>query len=266
MPMTPVNEGFIIEPGPVAKVIFNRPERRNAMDLNSWLALGRRVPELAARDDVKIIVFTGAGGEAFVAGGDISEFPQKRMGLEQAETYQEAVVKAMEAIIHCAKPTVAKIRGACVGGGLELAACCDLRVAAEDARFGIPIARIGVLLGWREMQRVVQLIGPAATVDMLLTGRLMGAEEALSLGLIHYAVPSSRLADFTVGLVESVLEGSPMSHRVHKQMLNILLQDPALGYLTEGEKALPLGCFESEDYKEGVDAFLTKRRPRFVGR
>src|SRR5690606_23796479 len=139
-----------------------------------------------------------------------------RMGSDQGRIYQEAVVATMEAVLQCPKPTIAKIRGACVGGGLELAACCDLRVAADNARFGIPIARIGVLLGWRELQRVVQLVGPAATMDVLLKARLMDEEEALRVGLITHRVAADELDSYTDKLLEAILNGSPFVHRMRK--------------------------------------------------
>ncbi|HEX6989533.1 MAG TPA: enoyl-CoA hydratase-related protein [Bacillota bacterium] len=249
----------------IVTITFNRPEMRNAMDLDTWIALGRELPTLAARDDVAAIVFTGAGTEAFAAGADIREFPERRMGSEQGRVYQEAVLAAIDAVLDCPKPTVAKIRGACVGGGLELASCCDLRVAADNARFGIPIARIGVLLGWREMQRLVQLVGPGITLDLLLTARLLDSEEALRVGLITHRVPGAELDAYTDRLLEAILAGSPFVHRAHKRMLNILLSNPTLQSLSEEEEALPLSCFDSDDYKEGIDAFVNKRRPRFKG-
>jgi len=251
--------------GSVVTITFDRPEMRNAMDFDTWASLAEELPRLAARDDVAAIVFTGAGTEAFAAGADIREFPARRMGSEQGRVYQEAVVAALNAVLQCPRPTIAKIRGACVGGGLELAACCDLRVAADDARFGIPIARIGVLLGWRELQRLVQLVGPAVTADLLLTARLMDADEALRVGLITHRVAAGELDAYTDRLLESILSGSPLVHRTHKRMLNILLNNPTLQNLSEEEEALPLTCFDSHDYKEGVDAFLNKRRPRFTG-
>lgn len=265
LPGTRLGNAVQTQNGNVVTITFDRPEMRNAMDFETWAALGQELPRLAARDDVAAIVFTGAGNEAFAAGANIREFPQRRMGSDQGRIYQEAVVATMEAVLQCPKPTIAKIRGACVGGGLELAACCDLRVAADNARFGIPIARIGVLLGWRELQRVVQLVGPAVTMDLLLTARLMDAEEALRVGLITHRVAADELDSYTDKLLEAILNGSPFVHRMHKRMLNILLNNPTLQGLSEEEEAMPLTCFDSHDYKEGVDAFLSKRRPRFTG-
>lgn len=265
MSETRLGNAVLTQQGNIVTITFNRPEIRNAMDLDTWVALGRDLPRLAARDDVQAIVFTGAGSEAFAAGADIREFRERRMGMEQGRAYQDAVVAALDAVLNCPKPTIAKIRGACVGGGLELASCCDIRVAADNARFGIPIARIGVLLGWREMQRVVQLLGPAVTADLLLTARLMDAEEALRVGLITHCVPADELDAYTDRLLESILAGSPFVHRTHKRMLNILLSNPTLQGLSEEEEVLPLTCFDSNDYKEGIDAFLNKRQPRFTG-
>ncbi|HLS89087.1 MAG TPA: enoyl-CoA hydratase-related protein [Sphingobacteriaceae bacterium] len=261
-----MNQGILVERGPVARITFNRPDQRNALRYEDWSTLAMEVPRLAADSTVRVIVFTGAGDKAFSAGGDISQFPQWRMGVDQAREYQKAVESALQAIMDCPQPTVARINGACTGGGLQVATACDVRLAAAGARFGMPIARIGVVIGWRELERLVELIGIGGASDLLLTGRLVDAQEAKAMGLVQRVAAPDQLDQLVEETIEALTAGSPYTHRVHKEMLALLPKHPGLQKLPAKARELPLTAVNSMDYREGVAAFLEGRRPNFTGR
>lgn len=261
-----MNQGILVERGPVARITFNRPDQRNALRYEDWSALAVEVPRLAADDSVRVILFTGAGDKAFSAGGDISQFPRWRMGKEQGREYQRMVETALQAIMDCPQPTVARINGACTGGGLQVATACDVRLAAVGARFGMPIARIGVVIGWRELERLVELIGTGAAADLLLTGRLADAQEAKAMGLVQRVAAADQLDQLVEETIAGLTAGSPYTHRVHKKMLSLLPKHPGLQKLPAQARELPLAAIDSMDYREGVAAFLAGRKPNFTGR
>ena len=171
----------------------------------------------------------------------------------------------MDAVEAISKPTISLIKGYCVGGGFELTHACDLRVAADDARMGIPAARLGIAIGYGEMRRLVQLAGRAAALDILLTGRLMDAREALSLGLVHKLFPKDEVEEHTYALAEQMASLAPLSHSTHKEMIRTTLEQPDLSNLSHEQEALPFTHFDTEDYREGRRAFVEKRRPEFKG-
>lgn len=261
-----MGQGLLVEHGPITRIIFNRPEQRNAIRFEDWDRLAAVVAAAAANDAVQVIMFTGAGPKAFSAGGDISQFPDRRFNVEQGQIYQAAVERALAAILTSPKPTVARINGVCTGGGLLVASCCDVRLAAVGCRFGMPIARIGVVAGWLELHRLVELIGTGAAADLLLTGRLITAEEARQIGLVNRVTPDDQLDDIIDETVAGLRAGSPLAHRLHKQMLALLPQYPGLENLPARVEQIPIAPLASGDYHEGVTAFLAGRRPRFSGR
>ena len=250
----------------IATVTFNRPGRRNAIDYQGWLELGRIAADLAQDDGVKVVVFTGAGDEAFSAGADIKDFDQYRRDSVKARAYAEAFDGALDAVEALPKPTVCLIRGFCVGGGCELSMAADIRIAADNSRFGIPVARLGILVGYREMRRLVDLVGPGNASYFLLSGRTVDAEEALRIGLVNGVVRLKELQDYGDRLAAEMARLAPLSHRRHKEILRTVLQDPSLSRLTVEQEHLPFANFDSEDFQEGSRAFVEGREPRFTGR
>jgi enoyl-CoA hydratase/carnithine racemase len=264
--MTQESTLYLERRGPVATIVINRPAQRNAISYAMWLEIGRLTREIAAADEVRAVVIRGAGEEAFSAGADISEFDRYRNNSAQARRYSEAFDGAMDAIWALDRPIISMIRGFCVGGGLELACCTDLRIAAEGSRFGIPTARLGVLVGYREMRRLLQLVGVGGAAEILLAARILDGPEALRLGLITRLVPAGQLEEEVYRTAEDMATMAPLIHRWHKQIIRTVLQHPALEGLTAEQEALPFACFDTEDFQEGRRAFLEKRRPLFRGR
>jgi enoyl-CoA hydratase/carnithine racemase len=250
----------------VATVTLNRPRQRNAINLAMWARLSEAARELDADPGVRAVVFQGGGHTAFSAGADIAEFETVRGDAAQAAAYARVFDGALEAIAAIGKPTLSLIRGFCVGGGLELATATDLRIAADDARFGVPIAQLGILVGYSEMQRLVALVGPGPALDLLLTARLIGAAEALRIGLVTEVVPAADVEQAAYGLARRLCGLAPLSARWHKRILRTVLANPGLANLTAEEAALPYACFDTADFQEGRQAFLEKRPPRFQGR
>jgi enoyl-CoA hydratase/carnithine racemase len=250
----------------VATITINRPAQRNAVTYAMWHRLAALMAELQADPDVRVVVFRGAGTEAFSAGADIAEFEEQRKNSALASRYHTAVEEALDAIAHLPRPTIAAVAGYCVGGGLELATAADLRIAAENARFGIPTAKLGIVMGYREMSRLIRLVGSGRTMDILLTARMVEADEALRIGLISRLVRLNELEPYTAQVAMEVAGNAPLSHRWHKQILETVLQDPGLEDLTAEEAKLTFACFDTEDFQEGRRAFLEKRKPVFRGR
>jgi len=195
----------------VATVTFNRPQQRNAIHYEMWREIARLMEECGKDESLRAVVFRGAGQEAFSAGADIAEFDRYRKDSRVARQYSRAVEEALDAIAVLPKPTIALITGYCVGGGCELATATDIRVAAENSRFGIPSAKLGLLVGYREMQRLVRLVGPGVAMDLLLTARLLDAQEALRVGLVSKVVPHEELPAATMELAERLARGSEES-------------------------------------------------------
>ena len=249
--------------GAIARVTINRPERLNAFTLGMWEDLGAVMAEVNRDDKVRCVVLSGAGGKAFCAGADIAEFQQVRHDAEQARTYARIVDAALEGLEHCPYPVIAAIAGPCMGGGLELSLLCDLRICGAGAKLGIPIKRIGHCLPFSGLEALVELAGRATALEILLEGRVFGAEEAMIKGLVTRVVPDEELeaeAEATAGRIAS---GAPLAARWHKRFVRRAL-DPAP--LTEAERREPFESCDTADYREGIRAFLAKETPVFEGR
>ncbi len=252
--------------GPIATITLNHPERMNAIELEMWAEFGRVVPGLDADESVRVLVFRGAGERAFSAGADISRFEKERSNSAQAREYSKGFLEGLDAIEGFTKPTISLIQGACVGGGVELAAATDYRVAGEGSRFGVPVAKLGLVAGYSELRRFVHVIGPARTMDMLLTARLFTAAEMLNAGFLAQVVPDEEVEAAAYKTAERIASLAPLVQKWHKYFVKKILRDPALSNLSEEDIAKQYECFDTEDFKEGIDAFLNKRTPKFQGR
>lgn len=250
--------------GAIATIILNNPAKRNALALAAWHWLAEAVEALDGDDSVRCIVIRGAGDKAFAAGADISEFPEKRANAEQAYLYGEATDRAIKVLLECRHPMVAMINGACTGGGLEIAACCDMRIASESARFGVPIKRIGHAFAPSEMKPVLDLVGKATVLEFLLEGQIFDAAMAYERGLVNRVVADEMLEVEVSATVKRIASGAPLAARMTKKVLNRLLDDPSP--VSEQEIRDSYAPCDSEDYAEGVAAFLAKRTPEFHGK
>ena len=247
----------------IATVTLNRPRKLNAMTKAMWRDLGSVLEDLAADEGLRCILLRGAGGKAFSPGNDIAEFETERSNVEQARAYGQLMHRTLSALRRCPHPTVALIEGVCVGGGLEIAALCDIRICGASSRFGVPINRLGLVMAYPEIDGLRALVGRAAALEILLEGRVFGAEEAAAKGLVSRVVPDDEVEAEALAAARRIAEGAPLVNRWHKRFLD-RLEDPAP--LTEAELDEGYACFGTEDFQIGYRAFLEKRRPDFKGR
>jgi enoyl-CoA hydratase/carnithine racemase len=249
--------------GSIVTVTLNRPEKLNALSYEMYDKLGQAFEAISADDSVRCVVVRGAGGRAFSAGADIGEFDSGRTGAQQARDYAEYTLRASDRVSDCPHPVIAAIKGVCVGGGLELAARCDLRVCGKGSRFGIPINRLGLTVDYEELQLLVDVAGYQAVLEVLLEGRLFDASEALRMGLVGRVVPDDEVEAAVLEMARRIAAAAPLVNRWHKKFLRRLL-DPRP--LSDEERDEAFACFETEDYRIGCVAFLDKRTPEFTGR
>ena len=249
--------------GDIAIVTLSNPERLNALGLPMWEKLGEIMLELDADEALRCVVLRGAGERAFGAGADISEFATTRANSQLAKAYGLRVEHAMRAISTCRHPTVAMIHGACVGGGLLVASRCDIRIAGESARFGVPVKKLGLVESHTEMQGMLDLMGTANGLEMILEGRIWEAREAYEKGLVNRVVPDADVERETLATARRIAEGAPLVARWHKKFVR-RLADPKP--LSDAERDEAFACFDTEDFQEGRAAFLAKRAPQFKGR
>jgi enoyl-CoA hydratase/carnithine racemase len=253
---------LLLREGPVATVVMNRPERRNALNHAAWTRLGEIVAALNRDPDLRCIVLRGAGGEAFAAGADISEFEERRYDAASARAYADNMHAALEGLMHSPHCTLAAVEGACVGGGLELALCCDLRICRTGSRFGVPINRLGHVLPWEGLIPLVQLTSRAVALELLLEGRIFDAEEACAKGLVNRVIPEADFEAEVAAAAKRLAGAAPLAARLHKLHTARAL-DPKP--LSDEEYARAFSACDSADYREGVQAFLEKRKPTFRG-
>lgn len=247
----------------VVTLTLNSPEKMNAMNEAMWQRLGDLFAELEADDEVRCIVLRGAGDRAFSAGADIEEFPRTRQDKAAAQAFGEVTHRAMQAVATSRHPTLAVIQGACVGGGLELASVCDMRICGASSRFGAPINRLGLVMSYGELSGLVALAGRAVALEIVLEGRVFGAEEALQKGLVNRVVPDAAVLEEGYAAARRIAHGAPLVARWHKRFVQRLDRPEPL---TEAERGEAYDCFDTEDFRIGYRAFLEKARPAFVGR
>jgi enoyl-CoA hydratase len=257
------NPAVVTRDGTIATVALNNPDRLNALNRAMWEGLGAAMRELSADEALRCVVVRGAGDKAFAAGADIAEFARERADSRQAKPYGNLIHETMQAVARCRHPTVAMIRGACVGGGLEIAAMCDLRVAGESSRFGIPVNKLGLTMAYGELMGLLALVGRAVALEILLEGRVFDAAEAYRKGLVNRVVPDATVEEEAYATARRIADGAPLVNRWHKQFIERLA---VRAQLAGKEWDEGFACFDTADYREGVDAFLNKRKPRFEGR
>jgi len=249
--------------GPIATVVLNRPDKLNALTRAMWQALGEIFTRLSADDGLRCIIVRGAGEKAFSPGNDIAEFATVRANKVQAIAYGHFMHAALRSMEECRHPLVAQIHGVCVGGGVEIASLCDLRICGESSRFGVPIKNLGLTMAYAEMAPLVRLVGPSAALEILLEGRVFGAAEAKEKGLVTRVVPDAEVESEALMTAERIAEGAPLVARWHKKFAR-RLADPRP--LTAAEVDECFDCFDTEDFRTGYAAFLAKRKPTFTGR
>ena len=259
-----MDETILVErDGAIATVALNRPAKLNALTKAMWRDLGVVVGVLSGDDAVRCIVVRGAGERAFSPGNDIGEFATERATKVQAIAYGEVMHDTARALATCRHPLVAQIHGLCVGGGLEIAALCDLRICGTSSRFGAPIKNLGLVMAYAEMAPLIELVGRAVTLELLLEGRVLDAMEAKEKGLVTRVVPDADVAAEARATAQRIAEGAPLAARWHRKFAR-RLADPRP--LTAAEKDECFDCFDTEDFRIGYAAFLAKTKPEFRGR
>jgi enoyl-CoA hydratase/carnithine racemase len=251
--------------GPIAHLTFNNPERRNAMSLEMWQACAREMTRFATDPNVRVVVISGAGDKAFIAGADISKFGEERASEAGIALYNEAVEAAYASVHECPKPTIAMIRGFCVGGGMGLASCCDLRICSEDARFAVPAAKLGLGYGYPGVKRLMDVVGASFTKEIFFTARLFDAAEAQTMGLVNRIVANDALVTYVEDYAATIAANAPLTVDSIKFIVSEVLKDESERDMQRCDD-LVQQCFRSADYEEGRTAFIEKRKPAFKGR
>lgn len=249
--------------GHIATITLNRPEKLNAMTKPMWLKLGDILRDLSSDQDLRCIVLRGAGGKSFSPGNDIAEFETQRANSAQAKAYGEILHHTLGLLLACPIPTVALIEGICVGGGLEIAGCCDFRICGTSSRFGAPIKNLGLVMAHNELSALIRLAGRAIALEILLEGRIFSAEEAMQKGLLTRIVADDQVESEAYATANRIADGAPQVARWHKKFATQL---EGTKTLSEAELDEGFACYDSIDFQIGYKAFLAKKKPTFEGR
>jgi enoyl-CoA hydratase len=250
---------------PLAWLTINRPAAHNALNAEVWRGLAEAVTALGVDADVRVVILRGAGEKAFISGADISEFRALRADAAAAAEYDRLSGRAWRALGETRQPVIAMINGLCFGGGVAIALACDVRFAAEHARFAVPAIRLGLSYPMESIERLVHVVGPSAAADILLSARALDAPEALRIGLVNRVEPAADLETATRAYALAMAEGAPLTLAAHKLAIRESMR-PAAERDGEALREAMRRCFDSADYQEGIAAFLEKRRARFRGR
>lgn len=263
--MTQTEKIIARKEGRVGYIIFNNPERHNAMSLEMWEATSETLAGYKKDDEVRVVVLTGAGSKAFISGADISRFGSERASQEAVDRYNAATERAYSGVHDFPKPTIAMIRGYCIGGGLGLAVSCDMRIASDNARFAVPAAKLGLGYDYPGLKRLMDVVGPSFTKEIFFTARQFDAEEARTMGLVNRVLPEAELEGYVKNYADTIAANAPLTVESVKFIVGQALADESrrdMAAIAESVRR----CFASQDYVEGRTAFMEKRKPRFTGR
>jgi len=262
--MTQTDKMLARKEGGVGILTFNNPERHNAVSLDMWEATKRILDDFATDDDVRVVVLTGAGGKAFVSGADISKFASERATLEASRAYNVKSDAAYSSVADFPKPTIAMIKGYCIGGGVGLAVCCDLRICSDNSRFAVPAAKLGLGYGYSGLKRLVDIVGASFAKEIFYTARQFDAEEAHAMGLVNRVVPAGELEAYVKSITDMICANAPLTIKAVKFTVGQMLKDESKRNIARSVELVEQ-CFSSRDYTEGRTAFMEKRKPVFTG-
>jgi enoyl-CoA hydratase/carnithine racemase len=250
--------------GGVGYLTFNNPERHNAVSLEMWEAASGYLEDFKNDKNIRVVVLSGAGGKAFVSGADISKFESERSNKENIDRYNAAVDKANTTVYEFPKPTIAMIRGYCIGGGVGLAVACDLRICSDNSKFGVPAAKLGLGYGFKGIKKLVDVVGPSFAKEIFYTARQFTAAEAVTMGLVNRSLPEAELESYVKNYADTISGNAPMTVDAVKFIVGETVKPGAERDLKKCADMVA-ACFASNDYIEGRQAFMEKRKPTFTG-
>ena len=263
--MTVTDKMLSRKEGGVGYLTFNNPERHNAVSLEMWEAASSYLDDFKNDRNIRVVVVTGAGGKAFISGADISKFEKERSTQEGVDRYNAAVDHANNAFYSFPKPTIAMIRGYCIGGGVGLALCCDMRICTEGSKFAVPAAKLALGYRYAGLKKLVDLVGPSFAKEIFFTARQFSAAEVLTMGLVNRVLPDAELESYVKDYAETIAGNAPLTVDSVKFMVAQALMDESKRDPKKCEEMVQ-ACFASSDYIEGRKAFMEKRKPKFTGR
>jgi enoyl-CoA hydratase/carnithine racemase len=249
----------------VGVITFNNPEKRNAMSLDMWEGVGQALIDLRDDPEVRVVILVGAGDKAFVSGADISQFEKNRHNAQASEEYSKRSAAQRALLADYPKPTIACIRGFCLGGGMQVAMMSDIRIAAANSQFGIPAAKLGIAYSYDGLKNLVSLVGPSWARLLMYTGMRIDSAEAARIGLVDRVVPDADLWSATLDIARTISGNAPLAIKAAKITIAQVLKDPDQRDM-DAVKAIGTACMDSGDFREGRQAFMEKRKPRFTGR